>query len=211
MDNSKDKSKINNVIGNINSESTPNGNAILKSTSSIFLSSFYFQDYYDDNLCKAFIKDCEKLIRQSDEYNQYLATMKANYNILNFDNVESHISASDCDIEFHHYPFTLYEIVDIVMMHHLLKKDNFTSFSIAKEVMELHFKQWIGFVPLTTTNHELAHDGSIFISSKQIIGDWRKFANVYADALSTEYKAKIEKLDNMTLLNAATDFSGIYK
>ena len=143
-----------NVIGNINSVTNNSGNTYLKSTNSIFSSSFYFQDFYDDKLVKKFIRSTEAIIRQSKEYNDYLALIKTNYNILNFDNVLSHISDTDACIEIHHYPFTLYDLVDTVMTYHLANKENFTSFSIAKEIMEEHFSHHIGFVPLTKTNHE---------------------------------------------------------
>jgi len=198
-----------NIIGNINSQIDSNGNIVMKS-GSIFCSSFYFQDFYDDKLIVKFIKSTEAIIRQSKEYYNYLALLKTNYNILNFDNIQSHISESDASIEIHHYPFTLFEIVDIVMTHHITKKENFTSFSLAREIMDLHFQHKIGFVPLNITNHQLAHDNALFISFNQVFGNWRAFYKEYEDGISAEAKERIAKLEALTAAHMASDFKGIY-
>lgn len=197
------------IVGNIQAVGT-DSKPMLKSANSIFCESFYFQDYYDDGLIKKFIKSTERLIRQSNEYNQYIAMVKTNYSMLGFDNVLSNIDGSDAEIEFHHYPFTLYDIVDIIMSYHLVKQDSFTSFSIAKEVMDLHFQQKIGIVPLSHTNHELAHAGALFISAKQIFGRWDEFAEQYKEGLSQEQKEKIKTLKAMSDAHAATDFKSLF-
>ena len=76
------------------------------------------------------------------------------------------ISTLDTDLEFHHYPFTLYDICEIVVMKGAADQKYESSFSAAKKIMDLHYKNIIGLVPLTKTNHELAHDGKIFLSTK---------------------------------------------
>lgn len=197
------------VIGNIDTIVKDN-NIILKSKNSIFYSAFYFDNVYDETSIKNFIKSTERLIRHSEEYNTYLGLMKTNYSVLNYDNILSNISNMDADIEFHHYPFTLYEIVEIVMNYHFINNDKFTSFSIAKEVMNLHFEQKIGFVPLTTTNHQLAHNGSLFISLKQVFGQWESFIEKYKTGISDVQLKYIEKLKSLTNAKFASDFKGIY-
>jgi hypothetical protein len=205
----KDETKPIAIIGNIQAVEK-NSKPMLKSANSIFYESFYFQDYYDDGLIKKFIKSTERLVRQSNEYTQYIAMVKTNYAMMGFDNVLSNIDSSDAEIEFHHYPFTLYDIIDIIMSYHLAKQDNFTSFSIAKEVMDLHFQQKIGIVPLSHTNHELAHAGALFISTKQIFGRWDEFAEQYKEGLSQEQKDKIKTLVSMSQAHAATDFKSLF-
>ena len=201
---------MDNIIGNINSYTDQKGNILLKSNNGIFCSSFYFQDYYDDRQIVKFVKSTEAIIRQSKEYNDYLALIKTNYNILNFDNVQSHINESDADIEIHHYPFTLFEIVDIVMTKHIAKKDKFTSFSLAKEIMNLHFAHKVGFVPLSKTNHELAHDNGLFLSTKQVFGNWKEFYEEYKEYISEEIKEKIRHIESLSDSGMASDFRGIY-
>ena len=199
-----------NVIGNINSITDNGGNIIVKGSNSIYCESFYFQDYLDDKIVHKFIKNTEAIIRQSKEYNDYLSLLKTNYNILGFDNVLSHIGSSDASIEIHHYPLTLFDIVDVLMTHHIAKKEKFTSFSLAKEVMNLHFKHEIGFVPLSKTNHELAHADGLFISFKQVFGDWKKFCKDYDDGMSEDLKEKINKLEELSNVGMASDFKGLF-
>lgn len=199
----------NKVIGNIITTTDNNENIILKSTQNIFCNSFYFQDLYDDSLINKFIKKTEYLIRHSAEYTDYLSLIKTNYNILNYDNVQSNIGDADASIEIHHYPFTLYDIVDIVMTHHIAKKENFTSFTLAKEIMDLHFSHKVGFVPLATTNHELAHSDAIFLSLKQVFGDWNAFYKEYDVDTLPEYKTKIERLKALSDANMKADYKGI--
>jgi len=118
----------------------------------------------------------------------------------------SNITTADVDLEFHHYPLTLYDIIYICMNYHLINKENFTSFSLAKEVMNCHYRHIIGLVPLTKTTHELAHSGNLFLSSKQIFGDYSKFINEYAAGVTPELKQKIDLMEQMSEANVPTDF-----
>ena len=87
----------------------------------------------------------------------------------------------DVDIELHHYPLNLFQIVETVMNYHVIHGDRFTSFSLALEILQLHYQNKIGLVPLDKTNHELAHNYSIFLSSKQIFGNRKEFVKQYAE------------------------------
>ena len=77
--------------------------------------------------------------------------------------------------------------------------------------MDLHYKNIIGLVPLTKTNHELAHDGKIFLSTKQIFGNWEEFYNQYLKYISVENKNKIKDLKEKSEANLPTDFMGFFK
>lgn len=198
-------------IGNIVPSSQTNGNVIVQSTRSILSESFYFQDFYDDARVAKFEKSIKQLVRSSREYTAYIGTLKANCPILNFDDIQSHIDGENCSLEMHHYPFTLEDIVEIVFCHHVTRKDNMTSFSIAKEIMEQHYLQHIGLVPLTKTNHELAHTGDIFLSEKQIYGNWRQFMADYSDGISADLRAKIKRLDDLSEKSAATDYRHLFE
>ena len=115
-------------IGNININ---NDNMTMRSSKSIFCESFYFIDVYDENNVKKFIKSTERLIRKSREYNNYIMQLRTNVNALNYDSIMSNIALADTDLELHHYPLTLYDIVETVMNYHIIKQDKITSFSIA--------------------------------------------------------------------------------
>jgi hypothetical protein len=181
----------------------------IQSNQSIFCESFYFIDIYDENAYKKFIKQTERLIRKSKEYTKYIETLRTNVPALNYDSIMSNISNADASLELHHYPLNLYTIVEIVLNHHLMKKDKVTSFSIAKEVMECHFRNIIGLVSLATTNHQLAHLSSIFLDKRQVFGDYERFLEEYKDAITVDVKEKIERLNQLSENNSAIDFKGI--
>lgn len=181
----------------------------IQSNQSIFCESFYFIDIYDENAYKKFIKQTERIIRKSKEYTKYIETLRTNIPALNYDSIMSNISNADASLELHHYPLNLYTIVEIVLNHHLMNKDKVTTFSIAKEVMECHFRNIIGLVSLATTNHQLAHLSSIFLDKRQVFGDYETFLDEYKNAVSVDVKEKIERLNQLSDNNSAIDFKGI--
>ena len=199
-----------NNIGNI--EPISLGDEVgIKSTDSPFVATFYFEDVYDDRACKRFIGNVERLIRQSKEYKTYIELLRTNIEELNHDNILSNITTADTDMEFHHYPFTLYDIVEIIMLHHIANKEKFTSFSLAKEIMELHYQHLIGLVPLSHTNHELAHAGSLFISSKQVFGKYMDFVEKYKDGVSNAKLDLLARIEKYTEEGIPSDFKGIFR
>lgn len=198
-----------NTIGNVSSVETNDGQIGLKSDTSPFAECFYFQDFYDEAAVKKFAKNVERLIRTSREYKEYIELLRTNCIELNHDNILHNITTGDVDLEFHHYPFTLYDIVTIVMNQHVINAKKFTSFSIAKEVMELHYRHIIGLVPLTKTMHELAHDGKLFLSSKQIFGNYKQFMLEYDKAITIEQKSDVQEIEDMTDADVPSDIGGL--
>ena len=120
-----------NSIGNIHPVEA-NGSFGIKSENSPFAESFYFEDFYDDKIVKKFIKNVEKLIRTSKEYKNYIENLRTNVLALNHDSILGNITTADVDLEFHHYPFTLYETVEVVMLDHFVNKKLFTSLKAKK-------------------------------------------------------------------------------
>jgi len=200
----------NNKIGNISTVSEGEDFGI-KADDSPFALSFYFEDFYDDRACKRFINCVERLIRQSKEYRTYIELLRTNVVELNHDNILSNITTADADLEFHHYPFTLYDIIEILMIHHITNKEKFTTFSIAKEVMALHYEHIIGLVPLTRTTHELAHSGNIFISCDQIFGKYEEFIKRYRDGISADKLEKVKTIKKYSEEGIPSDFKGLFK
>lgn len=198
-----------NKIGNIESLEQ-NGQLGIKSENSPFATTFYFEEFYDDKLVKKFIKSTERCIRQSKEYKLYIEQLRSNFSELNRDSIQSNITTLDADLEFHHYPFSLYDLVETYMIHCMVNNIKFTTFSVAKKIMELHNEHKIGLVPLNKTNHELVHDGKIFISKKQIFGDYSSFMKEYDKSISLDMKNKIKEMEDNSNNNALTDFLGIF-
>lgn len=200
--------KTGNTIGNISSVEV-DGQIGVQADSTPFAECFYFQDFYDESAVKKFAKNVERLIRTSREYNTYIELLRTNCNVLNHDNILHNITTGDVDLEFHHYPFTLFDIVMIVMNKHVIDGVKFTSFSIAKEIMELHYKHIIGLVPLTKTMHELAHDGKLFLGSNQVFGNYNEFIKLYQSGITPDQLAQIANIEEMTKTGAASDVRGI--
>lgn len=196
------------VIGNISSLQVDDEVA-LSSTNSPFATTFYFEDFYDEKACKNFIKATERLIRQSKEYSSYIELVRSNLHELNRDNLLSNITSADAKMEFHHYPFSLYDVVEIVMSKMVIDGVKFTSFSLAKQVLDLHYKHEIGLVPLTKTTHELAHSGSIFISKDQVFGDYKKFMEEYKDGISQELLQTVYEMEILSSRGTPSDFKGL--
>lgn len=186
-------------------------NLSIKSDGNIFSEQYYYSDFFDEKGTRKFIKNIESLVRTSREYKNYIEQLRTNFSHLNQDAVMGNISTLDTDLEFHHYPFTLYDICEIVVMKGAVDQKYESSFSAAKKIMDLHYKNIIGLVPLTKTNHELAHDGKIFLSTKQIFGDWEEFYNQYIKYISIENKNKIKDLKEKSEANLPTDFQGFFK
>jgi len=182
----------------------------IKTDESLFSENFYFSDIYDESLYKKFIKNIERLVRTSREYRAYIAALRSTYSVLNHDNILINITDNDAELEFHHYPLSLYDLIDVMVMHKIVNKKKITTFSIAEELMNLHFNNIIGLVPLSKTTHELAHNGAIFISTKQVFGDYKEFINKYSDGVSVELKDKIEKLEKESTDTVRSDVNGIF-
>lgn len=193
-------------IGNLNFDEE---NLVLHSDRNIYCESFYFMDAYDDTLLKKFIKSTEKLVRGSKEYKKYIELLRTNITALNYDSVMSNISDNDAALEFHHYPLTLYDNIEVLVMSHLINKDKITTFSVAKEIMEAHFNNEIGLVSLSKTNHELAHLNSIFINKNQIYGKYKDFIEKHKQGVSLDLLEKVDRMEKMSDANVATDFKGI--
>jgi hypothetical protein len=195
-------------IGNIAAVGDP-GKPAIKSDNSPFIEGFDFTDVYDERKLKAFLSSAEKLIRTSREYSTYISDLRSQVIDLNHDNILINITSEDAEMEFHHYPYTLYDICSIVLNKRLLKGEPTSTFDVAREVMGLHYRNEIGIVPLTQTTHELAHSGKLFLKKSQIFGDYAKFGRDYADAIPAELKDKVLKMEQLSDKGVPSDFGGI--
>ena len=160
------------------------------------------KEFYSDlNLAEnlknrnAFIKNIESIIRNSFEYRKFIHYLKKEAK-LSYCSLMGNLSEefyNKISIEMHHHPVTLYDLVDTVLNKTLKEEREFTKFSIANEVMELHFNLKIGIVPLTTTAHQLAHSDSMVIEIKDIHGDFFSFIEEYEEFFSEEVTGRITK------------------
>lgn len=186
--------KINkNAIGNIETSLDKTNPSIQAEGDIVNKASLYFEDYLDAAKLKRFIKKVEKAIRSSDAYSNYIGNLRNEKGFVNCA-VRGNITSEDASIEFHHYPFTLYNICNAVIMKHLINNEKFNSFSIANEVLELHSKNLVGLVPLCITEHQLVHDGVQSIPLKSVYGKVNEFVELYKDYLDDDIIEKYNKL-----------------
>lgn len=184
-----------NTVNNLKSIRNIKDDIIIKDIKSRnVLGSFYFEAG-DIKQNKKFIKNVESLVRHSKEYNRYIAYLSEDQNLTN-DVYMSNISSEDATLEFHHYPFTLYDIVEIVLNKHIIEKDNITSLSMTKEVMQLHYDNKIGLVRLSKTNHQLTHAGKIYIPMDSVFGKVNAFVDEYYKYIFDDQIEKFNQLVN---------------
>ena len=192
-------------ISKLVSKSEQEENEIIIDDINTYINLYDIVDLENEKERKALIKKIESLIRNSTEYKKFIGFLRNN---LNLNKCTFHPDVN-CDIlkktkiEFHHYPFTLYEIVDTVVEKQSKENPIINPFDVAEEVMELHYDLKIGLVPLSKTLHELAHSGKKFINLKYVKGSYLKFISLYNVYINdnlidnwNELKALSEKEDN---------------
>ncbi|ALN97977.1 hypothetical protein Bp8pS_298 [Bacillus phage vB_BpuM-BpSp] len=162
-----------------------------------------------------YVKKVESIVRTSMEYKSYIGFLKneLDLNKCTFLPQVDMNEIKSVGLEMHHYPFTLFDIVNIVCEKRLLTPANLnpilmldiTPFDIAEEVMKLHYMNYIGLVPITKTIHELAHSGKVFINLKYVFGNYEKFSQLYENEINIHYK---DVLENLKLLSKKEDLEG---
>lgn len=203
------KLQVPNKIINIKSISDTEGISIIN-TEGYFRENFNFKDIYDRNKFKNFIKNCEKMIRASNEYSRYIGNLKNDKKLHNCA-ILGNIDDDSANVEFHHYPFTLYDIIFLAIRKNLKEDKKFNSFSICREVLRDHAENLVGLVPLCEVVHELVHDGKIFVNLKLVFGKINDFIEKYYDVLSDDMIENYNKLEEMTENNAEYSDEDILK
>lgn len=165
-------------------------------------------DLADPDSFEQFIKSVENLVRKDPRYSNYIHELKSRG--FNKDVIQSGIDNDkfpNTSIEMHHGPiFTLYDIASIVTDHLLNNDQKVSTFGVAKLILcehELHRIQVV--MGLTKTNHELVHDGKIFVHINQSIGDIIGFIKDFRKGLRREHLYTLEEYLNMCKKYDATD------
>lgn len=142
-----------------------------------------------------FIKELVSQSRRTYEYKSYIKYLKDNFDMNKcsiLKNIPEEVMGK-VGIELHHFPLSMFDIASILLAESIYKADNrltderFSSIAIIHKIILNHWKNKIGLVPLSTTMHQSAHDGQLFIHPYSIYGDWLSFI--------TEYKEIISKTD----------------
>lgn len=156
----------------------------------------------DDSDEVKLVKVAEKLVRKSFEYSHYLGYLKNDLG-MTICSVMPQVNSEVASLEMHHYPFTLFELCLIVLKKQQAKDEDITSFSIADEVLELHYQHRVGLVPLSKTVHDLVHAGKIFIRLQQAFGDILSFTREYKDYIPEDTIIQLFKIIELSKKNAS--------
>jgi len=157
-------------------------------------------DIYNEKDYARFIQDTERIVRMSYEYRRLINYLKETElmnkctfleNVTNMDNTQ-------VQIEIHHSPLTLYDICSTVICKRLHTKESIEIYDVAEEVMYLHYKGFVGLVPLCTTVHELVHNQFLFIPTHIIRGNYREFINLYLEWMDPMLLENIERAESIT-------------
>lgn len=128
-----------------------------------------------------FIKRVERIVRSSMEYRDYVRFLKENIDLtrcLFFPKVDGTIRG--ISIEQHHEPFGLYDITNIVLERHLQEGISLTDLLIAEEVIDLHYRNLVGFTPLSKTIHQvITNSKKIIVPLFAVYGNYAKFIEEY--------------------------------
>ena len=131
-----------------------------------------------------FVKNCEKLVRGSLEYklwrNYIIDVLGINECALTKEVM------SQATVEIHHQIPSLFILVKSLVNKKLDSNESFSTFDIALESIELHFKNKIGYIPLVSSLHEKFHNGFLKLPFELIKGDYNYFLNELSKYLDSE-------------------------
>ena len=145
----------------------------------------------------------KNMVRKSPEYREYVTFLK------------KHMGMDSCDafrqlkpdyeahkryrIELHHTPFTLMEIINVVVTKRQTLGETLNPNNVVEEVLELHYDGKVGLINLSVTAHELAENGRIFIPLQRIRHQgYIDFVNEYENFMDSNLISKIEMIIKMS-------------
>jgi hypothetical protein len=100
----------------------------------------------------------------------------------------------DATLEFHHYPFSLYDIVQTILLKKLTTKEMTSTFLTSFDVLQEHYDNKIGLILLSKTVHELFHAGQIKIPVTHTFGNYEEFYKEYKEYMTPEILNKYDSL-----------------
>lgn len=141
------------------------------------------------------IKSIERIVRSSLEYKAYIKYLKDYVDMTRcsfFNGVSNKDTNKKISIEIHHEPFTLFDITQIILEKQLDETGEVNYFTIAEEVMKVHYQCKVGLIPLSATVHELVHSGDIFIPLQCPRGDFIGFLEEYDQYICMDIKDTLQ-------------------
>ena len=126
----------------------------------------------------AFVKNVERLVRQSMEYRLWVAYVTENlgHTVCALTNE----TMNECTLEVHHHPINLYTIVQTIINNdYLAKNREFSTFDVATKIIELHFQNKVGYIVLLSDLHKKFHSGFMNLPIELVNGNYKFILNNY--------------------------------
>lgn len=165
-------------------------NLELYSDSYPFRLSLRVSNFENEASYKKFIKNCEMTIRRSIEYklwrNYIVDVLQINECMITGECME------DVTIEVHHHIPSLFSLVAALVNKHIEKNEEFCTFDICQQAIELHFKNKIGYTTLLKSMHEKFHNGRLTIPIGFVKGDYKFFLKEFSKYLDEDELDKID-------------------
>ena len=155
----------------------------------------------DEKDFKKYVLDIERSVRRSFEYRQFIRYIRDNMNMsrCSFLKDITNEETFNIKIEIHHYPFSLADIVQIVIRKRQYYNESLEVQMVSKEVMELHYKMVVGLIPLSETVHQLFHSGKLFIPSDVVMGRYNLFVDYYEPFIEENQIETLRRIEKYTL------------
>lgn len=174
----------------------------------------YYVPLTNEKEKRKYIQRVEKVVRSSLEYRDYISFLKEHVGLdscIFFQNVGGD-KKSRVSVEMHHEPFTLFDIVATVLTKYQEEGLPINDLNIADEVMELHYANKVGLVPLSKTVHEIIHRSSkLMIPLNMVYGQYSQFLDEYEPYVDDSLYEKLEKKMDMTNNLTPESFEAIKK
>lgn len=165
-------------------------------------------DLSDDKEYEKYLRDIEKTVRGSFEYQQMVHFLRENMNMnqCSFYESVSNIDTTKIRIEIHHEPLSLYDIVSTIVKKRIHFGESLEVEYCAKEVVYNHYAMTVGLIPLSETVHDLVHNQYLFIPNDKVFGGWRQFVNMYDEFISDDTKRVLDRIQELTDTCANEDY-----
>jgi hypothetical protein len=154
------------------------------------------------------IKYITETTRKTPELRSFMSFVKTYLDVSKCTFFDNYSMKNGYIIELHHCPFTLFDICEAVAKKFLDEKGYIELFPVVEEVLQLHFRFFVGLTPLNPTAHDLVHAEELKIPASSIIGEWDKLYASYFPYLS---QTAIKKYDEIINQNKEAMFPKILK
>ena len=150
------------------------------------------------------------LVRRCNEYKLWRDYI---VNVLQISNcMITNESMEQVTIEVHHHVPSLYTLVSAIVNKKIETQQEFCTFDIAQESIELHFQNKVGYVTLLKSLHEKFHNGYLDIPISYVKGDYNYFITNYSKFIDD---VEIETIQSRLAINennclwAKDDYPGV--